>query len=128
MTARARVLGTLSRAPESRTLKHGGVCVTATVKAIDGAYTRFWHIVAISETAQAELMRLSDGDAVAVEGSLKAGLRDRNGETELFFGVIAERTLGLHPGGKKRTDEQPDNVHPPSDKTAPGQPGCAEGA
>lgn len=102
MTARVRVSGTLVHAPESRTLKDGGLFVTATVKAKDGAHTQFWHIVSFTETAQAELMRLSDGDAVAVQGSLKAELYDKNGETELFFGIIAEDAHGLRQPGKRR--------------------------
>src|SRR5882724_395531 len=100
MTTRVRVSGTLFHPPESRTLKR---CVTATLKAKDGGNTRFWHIVAFSKTVQAELMRLSDGDAVVVDGSLKAEFHDRNGETELSFGVIAERAVGLHQPGTNRT-------------------------
>jgi hypothetical protein len=38
--------------------------VTATLKAKVGDHTQFWHVVALSETVQAELMHLSDGDAV----------------------------------------------------------------
>jgi hypothetical protein len=106
--ARVRVSGTL-RAPERRTLKHGGLCVTATLTSTDGVRTQFWHIAAINETVQAELMGLSNGESVAVEGVLKAGLHNRNGEIELCFGVIAERALCLQPTGKKRTsDEQAD--------------------
>ena len=50
-------------------------------------------------------MRLTAGDAVAVEGALKAELYDRNGETDLSFGVIAEHVLPLRRPGKKRRKE-----------------------
>jgi single-stranded DNA-binding protein len=106
MTASVLVKGTLLHAPESRTLKNGGLCVKATLKAKDGDYTRFWHILAFDEAVQAALLRLSDGDAVAVQGSLKAELHDRNGETALSFGVIAERAQSLHQPGKKRSKEE----------------------
>jgi single-stranded DNA-binding protein len=101
MTARVFVRGTLSRAPESGALKNGAPFVTANLKAKDGERTQFWHVVAFCETVQAELMHLSDGDAVAVQGSLKAELFDKDGETELF-GIIAEHALGLRQPGKKR--------------------------
>jgi single-stranded DNA-binding protein len=123
MTARVRVSGILVRAPESRALKAGrsiATATTATLKAKDGDYARFWRIAAFNEAAQAELLRLSDGDAVAVGGSLKAELYDRNGETELSFGVIAEHVLPLRQPGKKRktegraTPQRADATWPPS--------------
>jgi hypothetical protein len=128
VTARVRVSGTLFRAPERRTLKHGGLCVTATLTSTDGVRTQFWHIAAINETVQAELMGLSYGESVAVEGVLKAGLHNRNGEIELCFGVIAERALCLQPAGKKRTCDEQADADRPSGKAAPLQSECAEGA
>jgi len=123
MTARVRVSGTLVRAPESRAMKVGrsiATASTATLKAKDGDYTQFWRIAAFDETAQAELLRLLDGDAVAVAGSLKAELYRSNGETKLSFGVIAEHVLPLRQPGKKRKKEgrantnRADPVWPPS--------------
>ena len=102
MTARVFVRGTLSRAPESGVLKNGAPFVTATLNAKDGDHKQFWQIVAFSETVQAELMHLSGGDAVAVQGSLRAELYDKDGQTELFFGIIAEHALGLRQPGNKR--------------------------
>jgi single-stranded DNA-binding protein len=108
MTTRVHVSGTLFHAPESRTLKAGRANATATtaiLKAKDGNYTQYWRIAAFSEPVQAELMRLTAGDAVAVEGALKAELYDRNGETDLSFGVIAEHVLPLRQPGQKRKKE-----------------------
>ena len=108
MTTRVRVLGTLFHAPESRTLKTGAAkatATTATLKAKDGNHTQFWRIAAFSEPVQAELMRLTAGDAVAVEGALKAELYDRNGQSDLSFGVIADDVLPLRQPGKKRRKE-----------------------
>jgi single-stranded DNA-binding protein len=105
MTARVQVAGILSDAPASRDLKGGRQCVTATLRAKDGKNTRFWHIVAFNETVQADLNRLTDGDAVAVRGALKAELYDRNGETDLSFRVIADDVLPLRQPGKKHKKE-----------------------
>jgi single-stranded DNA-binding protein len=105
MTARVRVSGTLFHPPESRPLKAGrasATATTATLKTRDGNHTQFWRIAAFSEPVQAELMRLTAGDAVAVEGALKAELYERNGQTDLSFGVIADDVLPLRQPGKKR--------------------------
>jgi single-stranded DNA-binding protein len=108
MTARVRVSGTLFHPPESRPLKAGrasATATTATLKTRDGNHTQFWRIAAFSEPVQAELMRLTAGDAVAVEGALKAELYERNGQTDLSFGVIADDVLPLRQPGKKRRKE-----------------------
>jgi single-stranded DNA-binding protein len=108
MTTRVRVSGTLFHAPESRTLKAGranATATTATLKAKDGNHTQFWRIAAFSEPVQAELMLLTAGDAVAVEGALKAELYERNGQSDLSFGVVADDVLPLRQPGKKRRKE-----------------------
>jgi single-stranded DNA-binding protein len=90
--------GTLFRAPETTTLKNGELCVTAIVEGKDakaGYRTGFWHIAAFGETAQSALMHLSHGDTVIVQGTVKAGIHERNGEIALSFGVIAERVLNV---------------------------------
>ena len=95
------VSGTLFRAPQTTTLKNGELCVTAIVESRESKYgnrKRFWHIAAISETAQSALRHLSHGDTVIVQGTVKAGIHERNGETALTFGVIAERVLNVPPG------------------------------
>jgi single-stranded DNA-binding protein len=102
MTTRFRVSGILFHAPESRTLKAGranATATTATLKTKDGNHTQFWRIAVFSEPVQVELRRLTAGDAVVVEGALKAELYDRDGETELSFGVIAEHVLPLRQPG-----------------------------
>jgi single-stranded DNA-binding protein len=102
LSAKVLVSGTLFQAPEKRAVKRGRFCVTATLIAKDGDHTRLWPIVAFNETVQAELMRLSGGDAVAVQGSLRAELYDKAGETQLAFGVVAEHARGLRRADRKR--------------------------
>jgi|SRR5262249_21317323 len=100
MIAMAKVIvwGTLFRAPETTTLKNGRLCVTAIVESKesnDGNRTRFWHIAAFAETVQSALTQLSRGDSIIVQGTVKAGIHERNGEIALSFGVIAERVLNV---------------------------------
>jgi PAS domain S-box-containing protein len=48
-------------APEQRTSKAGKPFVMATICGKDGDSSQWWKVLAFSETAQAELMRLTDG-------------------------------------------------------------------
>lgn len=60
MTARVLLSGTLFREPEQRTSKAGNPFVMATIRAKDGDASQWWKMLAFSETAQVELMRLTD--------------------------------------------------------------------
>jgi single-stranded DNA-binding protein len=70
-----------------------------------GDRTQFWHVVAFSESAQAELMRLAEGDALSVQGALQAEPRNQNAAAEFSLGVVAEHVLPLRRPGKKLRDE-----------------------
>ena len=108
MTTRFRVSGILFQALESRTLRVGrasSTATTVTLKAKDGNHTQIWRIAAFSEPVQVELMRLTAGDAVAVEGALKAELYDGDGEIKISFGVIAEHVLPLRKPSQKRKND-----------------------
>lgn len=72
MTAHALITGTLFRAPERKTSRNDRPFVQATVKIKDGDVSMFWRIFAFSESVQEELLRLSDGDALSVSGSMRA--------------------------------------------------------
>ena len=73
MSAHVLISGTLFRAPEERTGKTSGKSfVAATIKVRDGEAAQFWRVLAFSDTAQSELLRLDDGDALAVQGGLRA--------------------------------------------------------
>jgi hypothetical protein len=72
ITAHVLVAGTLFHAPEQRTSKAGKPFVTATIRAKDGDNSQWWRLVVFAESAQAELMCLTDGDALSVQGAHKA--------------------------------------------------------
>jgi single-stranded DNA-binding protein len=98
----ALVNGQLFRAPEQKTSKSGKPYVTATIRAKDGDASQFWRVTAFSETAQAELMRLGDGDAVSVQGPLKVETYEKDGATKLSMSLIADRAVGLRQPPKER--------------------------
>jgi hypothetical protein len=66
MTAHVLVAGTLFREPEQRTSKAGKPFVAATIRAKDGKAAQWWRLIAFVESAEAELMRLTDGDELSV--------------------------------------------------------------
>ena len=70
MTAHVLVAGTLFRGPAHRTSKTGKPFVTATILAKDWEAAQWWKVLAFSETVQSELMRLTDGDALSMQGAL----------------------------------------------------------
>ncbi len=59
----------------------------------DGEASQFWRVLAFSDTAQAELLRLDDGDAVSVQGALRAEVYSKDGEARVGLTVIADAVL-----------------------------------
>jgi single-stranded DNA-binding protein len=103
MSAFAIVTGPLFRAPEQRTSKAGKPFVTATIRAKDGEALQWWRVTAFSESGQAEIMRLADGDGVSVQGSFKAEMHTpEGGEPRVSLSIIADRVLALRQPPKER--------------------------
>jgi single-stranded DNA-binding protein len=107
MSTYVLVSGSLFRAPEQRTSKAGKLYVTATIKAKDGDTFQFWRVTAFSESVQAELMRLTDGDAMSVQGALKAETYEKDGATKLSLSVVADHVLALRQAPKPREKTSP---------------------
>jgi single-stranded DNA-binding protein len=96
MTVFALVSGSLFRAPEQRTSKTGRPYVTATLRVKDGEASQWWRVTAFSESAQAKLTRLDDGDACSVQGAFKAELyQPEGGEPKISFSIVAGHVLAL---------------------------------
>jgi single-stranded DNA-binding protein len=96
MSAFALISGTLFRAPERRTSKNSKDFTTGTLRFKDGETFQFVRFVAFSESAQADLLQLSEGDALAVTGPLKAELYTaQNGETKISLSIVADKVLQL---------------------------------
>jgi hypothetical protein len=106
MTAHVLISGSLFHQPEQRTSKAGRPFVTAVLKANDGDSSQYWKVLAFSESVQTELLQLSDGDAVSLQGPLKAEIYRRadGGEPRVSRSMIAERILPLRQEPKERAD------------------------
>jgi hypothetical protein len=61
-------------------------------------------VLAFSESVQAELMRLTDGDALSVQGALKAETYEKDGATKLSLSVVADHVLALRKPPKARRE------------------------
>jgi single-stranded DNA-binding protein len=108
LTAHCLITGTLYRAPEQKTAKSGKPYVSATIRCKDGDASTWWKIMCFSESAGAELMRLGDGDAVSVQGSMRAELyRPDGGEARMNLTVFADAVLPLRPAPKQRKAKEP---------------------
>jgi single-stranded DNA-binding protein len=116
----ALVSGFIFRKPEYRTSKSGKQFVTAAVRVKDGDGSQFVRVVAFSESAMAELMRLSDGDTVSAQGSFKAELYSKeHGDTpRLSLSIVADHVLPLRQPPKERKAKAPE---PPPNDTRPRQ-------
>jgi single-stranded DNA-binding protein len=102
LSAHVLISGTLFRAPESRVSKSGRNFVVATMRCKDGDGSQWWKIVCFSESGCAELLRLSDGDAVSCQGAFKAETYTKDGETRLSLSCIADAVLPLRAAPRHR--------------------------
>jgi hypothetical protein len=86
-----------------RISKSGKPYVVTTVKLKNDDAFQFVRATAFSESVQAELLRLQDGDAVAVQGPLKAELYTAaDGMNKIALSMIADCVLALRQPPKKR--------------------------
>lgn len=121
MSAHVLVNGTLHRAPESRTSKAGNAFVMATIRERDGDGSRFWRIFAFGETARGELERLREGDALCVQGAMRAEIfTPDGGEARVSLSVTADHVLALRPPAKSRQPrERREDSAPPAGPAGP---------
>jgi single-stranded DNA-binding protein len=103
MSTFALVSGALFRNPERKTSKAGKAYVTATMKAVAGNESEFWRLFVFSESAQAELMRLADGDKLSAQGAMKIELyRANDGSEKLSRTLMADGVLALKPAPREK--------------------------
>lgn len=128
MSIEALILGKLHQLAELRTSRAGRPFVTATVRAAAGEDAQFVRVTAFSATAQAALLALQDGDAVALAGTLTPGAwTDREGNARPSLGMVAAQVMTPYALRKKRAavalagESSADDGEPPSRQ--PQQPG-----
>jgi hypothetical protein len=110
MSVHVLVSGSLFKNPEIRTSSKGKSYATAAIRtaSADNATTDFWNLLIFSETVQAELLRLSEGDQLAAQGSLRLELYNGKISRTVFVDAILplrrERKPKAAPVGSKAAD------------------------
>jgi single-stranded DNA-binding protein len=84
------VSGALFKNPEMKTSKSGKTYATASIRtaSADNTAADFWNLLVFSETVAAELMRLSEGDKLAAQGSLKLEIYNNKISRTVFVDAI----------------------------------------
>ena len=98
MTVQVLVTGEIFRAAKQQTSKAGKVFTVATMKAAatDASNSEFWSVLAFSDTAQQELLRLTVGEKLSVQGGLKLETFTRDdGEVRISRTIFANAILPL---------------------------------
>jgi single-stranded DNA-binding protein len=111
MTARAIVSGVLFRAPVEKTSKAGKPYVVATIRDSSGETARWWKVFVFSGSAIADILRLSDGEPIAVAGEFDCELyATPSGESRLSWKITADAVLS--PRRKPKAKSEGTNRQP----------------
>jgi single-stranded DNA-binding protein len=108
MSVHVLVSGSLWKTPEQRSSsKTGKIFTSASIRtsSADNTAADFWNLLVFSETVQAELMRLTEGEKLAVQGSCKIELF--NGKISRTVFVDAILPLRAAPREKKAKAAKP---------------------
>lgn len=114
----AIVAGKLFGSAETKTAKTGRAFTTAKVRAATAdSESIFINVIAFSDTAQAALQALGDGDAVSLAGAVTPkAWTDRNGNVRPALDMVAAQVMTAYSVSRKRRAMQPaeqDDVRAP---------------
>ena len=122
MTARALVSGVIFKAPVEKTSKAGNAYVTATIRDGKGDAARWWKALVFGDDAMAEVLRLGDGDPLAVAGEFDCqAYKTDAGEDRLSWSIMVDAVLSARAKPKKAKPSQ-DNPQPFDTKRWEGGP------
>jgi hypothetical protein len=107
MTTHILISGVLHKAAETRVSKNGRQYALAKIRVKDGEATQWWQCFVFSESAQAELMKLGEGDALACQGVPKFELfRPETGEPRVSLSIAIDHVLALRQPPKAREKKE----------------------
>jgi hypothetical protein len=108
----ARDLPVIFKAPVEKTSKAGNAYVTATIRDGSGDAARWWKALVFGDDAMAEVLRLGDGDPLAVAGEFDCQAYETDaGEDRLSWKITADAVLS--------TRAKPKKAKPSQDKSQP---------
>lgn len=109
MSVAILISGSIFRAPAQKTSQAGKPYTIATIRAAGGDNTpaEFWSILCFSETAQEQLLRLGLNERLAVQGSMKIEIYEKDGQSRISRTVFVDAVLPLRtpPKSKKQRPE-----------------------
>ena len=107
MSARASVSGALFKAPQTKISKAGKPYAIATIREGTGERARWWKAFVFNESAIEEVMRLGDGEPIAVSGEFECELyAPAGGESRLSWKITADAILLAHRKAKPKAEER----------------------
>jgi len=120
----ALISGKLMGTPSQRTSKNGNAFTVAKVRVPTGEDSVFCNVICFSDSAQAALLALGDGDAVALAGSLKVGTwQAKDGTHRPSLDMTASQVLTAYHVTKKRKAMQPEQEGGSTSTQRQAQPG-----
>jgi hypothetical protein len=109
MTARAIVSGVIFKATVEKTSKAGNAYVTATIRDGKGDAARWWKALVFGDDAMAEVLRLGDGDPLAVAGEFDCqAYKTDAGEDRLSWSIMVDAVLSAKAKHKPKAEQRPD--------------------
>jgi len=114
MSARAIVAGVLFKAAASKVSKAGKPFAMATIREQSGDAVRWWRCFVFGERALAEILRLDEGEPIAVAGVFDCELyAPAGGEARLSWKIVGDEILTARRKPKPKG---------PATRPAPGAP------
>ena len=103
----ALITGKLHGLPQQRTAKTGRTFTTAKLRVPTGEDSTFCNVIAFNDEAQAALLALGAGEAVALAGELKVSTwTDKNGTARPSLDLVASKALTQYHLSKRRRTMQ----------------------
>lgn len=103
----ALIAGKLFNAPQQRTGRTGSTFVTCKVRVPNGEGATFASVIAFDPGAQAALLALGPGDAVALAGEVRLGVwTDKTGQPVPSMDVTVSKVLTQYGITKRRAASQ----------------------
>jgi single-stranded DNA-binding protein len=90
MSVHILVSGSLFKNPELKTARSGKTYATASIRtsSADGTPADFWNLLVFSTSVQEELLRLTEGDKLSAQGSLRLEIYNGKISRTVFVDAI----------------------------------------
>lgn len=120
----ALISGKLMGTPSQRTSRNGNTFTVAKVRVPTGEDSLLCNVICFAESAQAALLALADGDAVALAGSLKVGTwQTKDGTHRPSLDMTAAQVLTAYHVTRKRKAMTPEHEGGSTSTQRRAQPG-----